>query len=72
MKPSDLLAAGWLLLDVENVPVAVSPDRAKSVAFDPVERPFPNLGKALHDGMPVSEEEFDALIEADRLRGGCR
>ena len=62
MTPEELVAKGWTLLDVEDVPVAVSPDRTDSIAFDPAPRPFPNLGKALHDGMPVSMEEFAELV----------
>jgi hypothetical protein len=62
MKAFELIAKGWRPLDVEDVPVLVSPDMTESVAFDPTFRRFPNLGEALHDGMPVSVEEFSRPV----------
>lgn len=63
MTPAELAADGWTLLDVEDVPVALSPNWEKAIAFDPNARTFPPASAA-HNGMPVSEAEFSALVRA--------
>jgi hypothetical protein len=62
-----LVAKGWDLLDVEDKPVALSPDCLLAIAFDPVPREFP-AASAFHNGMPVSKEEFDKLVAASAAK----
>jgi hypothetical protein len=63
----ELAGKGWKLLDVEEVPVALSPDSLDAVAFDPVARGFP-AGSAFHKGTPISAKEFEELVAAEVAR----
>lgn len=62
-----LAANGWTLLDVEEKAVALSPNLLEAICFDPEARPFP-AASACWNGCAATQEEFSALVEADRCR----
>jgi hypothetical protein len=62
MDWKELAAAGWSLRDVEDIAVALSPDKEEAVAFDPEgSRPFPSA-KARAWGSVISEAAFAKLV----------